>query len=136
MARPSAEMLATIPLFSDLEPRELRRIAESFKEREFSAGETISTEGKSGAGFFVIGSGTARVTIRGEERGSLGPGEYFGEIALIDEGVRTATLVAETDMTTYGMTFWEFRPIVESDSRIAWKLLQALTRKLRTAEQR
>ena len=136
MARPSAEMLATIPLFSDLEPRELRRIAESFKEREFSAGETISTEGKSGAGFFVIGSGTARVTIRGEERGSLGPGEYFGEIALIDEGVRTATLVAETDMTTYGMTFWEFRPIVESDSRIAWKLLQALTRKLRTAEAR
>jgi CRP/FNR family transcriptional regulator, cyclic AMP receptor protein len=136
MARPSADILATIPLFSDLEPRELRKIAESFKERQFSAGETISTEGKSGAGFFVIESGTAKVTVQGKERGSLGPGEYFGEIALIDEGVRTATLVAETDMTTYGMTFWEFRPIVESDSRIAWKLLQALTRKLRAAEAR
>ena len=136
MARPSPEIIGKIPLFSDLEPRELRRIADSFKEREFAAGETISTEGKSGAGFFVIGSGTAKVTVHGEERGSLGPGEYFGEIALIDEGARTATLVAETDMTCYGMTFWEFRPIVESDSRIAWKLLQALTRKLRAAEQR
>ena len=136
MARPSPETIAKIPLFSDLEPRELRRIADSFKEREFAAGDTISTEGKSGAGFFVIGSGTAKVTVHGEERGSLGPGEYFGEIALIDEGARTATLVAETDMTCYGMTFWEFRPIVESDSRIAWKLLQALTRKLRAAEQR
>ena len=136
MARPSPEMIAKIPLFSDLEPKELRRIADSFKEREFAAGETISTEGKSGAGFFVIGSGTAKVSVRGEERGSLGPGEYFGEIALIDEGVRTATFVAETDMTTYGMTFWEFRPIVESDSRIAWKLLQAMTRKLRAVEAR
>jgi CRP/FNR family transcriptional regulator, cyclic AMP receptor protein len=136
MVRPPAEAIAKIPLFSDLAPRELRRIADSFKERQFSAGETIASEGKSGAGFFVIEEGTAKVTVRGEERGSLGPGEYFGEIALIDEGSRTATLVAETDMTCYGMTFWEFRPIVESDSRIAWKLLQAVTRKLRAAEAR
>ncbi|MBA3787680.1 MAG: cyclic nucleotide-binding domain-containing protein [Actinobacteria bacterium] len=136
MARPSAETIAKIPLFSDLEPRELRRIADSFKEREFSAGDTISSEGKSGAGFFVIGEGTATVTVKGVERATLGPGEYFGEIALIDEGARTATLTAETDMTCYGMTFWEFRPIVESDARIAWKLLQALARKLRAAEAR
>jgi len=136
MARPAAETIAKIPLFADLEGRELKRIADSFKEREFAAGETIASEGKSGAGFFVIGEGTARVTVRGEERGSLGPGEYFGEIALIDEGARSATLTAETDMTCYGMTFWEFRPIVESDSRIAWKLLQAMTRKLRAAEAR
>ncbi len=134
MARPSAEIIAKIPLFSDLEPRELKRIADSFKEREFAAGDTISSEGSSGAGFFVIGEGTAKVTVHGEERGSLGPGEHFGEIALIDEGARTATLTAETDMTCYGMTFWEFRPIVESDPRIAWKLLQALVRKLRAIE--
>ncbi len=136
MARPAPAAIAKIPLFADLEPRELRRIADSFKERQFAAGDTVSTEGASGAGFFVIGEGTATVTIRGEKRGSLGPGEYFGEIALIDEGARTATLVAETDMTCYGMTFWEFRPIVESDTRIAWKLLQALVRKLRAAEAR
>ena len=136
MARPSAETIAKIPLFADLEKRELERVADSFKERRYGAGETIATEGKSGAGFFVIGEGTAIVTVQGDERTTLGPGDYFGEIALIDEGARTATLTAESDMTCYGMTFWEFRPIVESDARIAWKLLQALARKLRAAELR
>ena len=136
MPRPSVETIAKIPLFADLEKRELERIADSFKERRYGAGETIATEGKSGAGFFVIGEGTAVVTVQGNERATLGPGDYFGEIALIDEGARTATLTAESDMTCYGMTFWEFRPIVESDARIAWKLLQALARKLRAAELR
>lgn len=136
MARPSADTIKRIPLFSDLEQRELERIADSFKERKYGSGETIATEGKSGAGFFVISEGTATVTVSGEPRGSLGPGDYFGEIALIDEGARTATLTAESDMTCYGMTFWEFRPIVESDARIAWKLLQALARKLRAVEAR
>jgi CRP-like cAMP-binding protein len=136
MPRPSVETIAKIPLFADLEKRELERIADSFKERRYGAGETIATEGKSGAGFFVIGEGTAVVTVQGDERATLGPGDYFGEIALIDEGARTATLTAESDMTCYGMTFWEFRPIVESDARIAWKLLQALARKLRAAELR
>ena len=136
MARPSADTIANVPLFSDLEPRELERIADSFKERRYGAGESIASAGKSGAGFFVIGEGTASVTVGGDQRATLGPGDYFGEIALIDEGARTASLTAETDMVCYGMTFWEFRPIVESDSRIAWKLLQALARKLRAAEQR
>jgi CRP/FNR family transcriptional regulator, cyclic AMP receptor protein len=136
MARPPAEIVGRIPLFADLEPRELERLADAFKERRYSAGDTIASEGRSGAGFFVIGEGTARVTVGDEARGTLGPGEYFGEIALIDEGARTATIVAETDMVCYGMTFWEFRPIVESDARIAWKLLQALARKLRAAELR
>jgi CRP/FNR family cyclic AMP-dependent transcriptional regulator len=84
----------------------------------------------------VIGEGTAKVTVHGDDRATLGPGDYFGEIALIDEGARTATVTAETDMTTYAMTFWEFRPIVETDSRIAWKLVQALAHRLREADAR
>jgi CRP/FNR family transcriptional regulator, cyclic AMP receptor protein len=136
VARPSAETLAKVPLFRGLEKRDLNRIAESFKERHHSTGEAIATEGHGGAGFFIIGEGTAKVTIRGEERGTLGPGDYFGEIALIDEGARTATVTADTDMTTYAMTFWEFRPIVETDARIAWKLVQSLAHKLREADAR
>ena len=136
MARPSAETIARVPLFSQLEKRDLERIADSFKERNYSAGDTIATEGQSGAGFFVIGDGKAKVTVGGEERATLGPGDYFGEIALLDEGARTATVTAETDMTTYAMTFWEFRPIVETDARIAWKLVQALAHRLREAEAR
>ena len=136
MARPSTETIARVPLFAGLEKRDLERIADSFKERNYSAGDTIAGEGQGGAGFFVIAEGTAKVTVQGEDRATLGPGDYFGEIALIDEGARTATVTADTDMTSYAMTFWEFRPIVETDSRIAWKLVQALAHKLREADAR
>jgi CRP-like cAMP-binding protein len=136
MPRPSADTIALVPLFAEFERRELERVADAFKERRFSAGDAVATEGQKGAGFFVIGEGTATVTVGGAERGKLGPGDYFGEVALIDEGARTATITADSDMTCYGMTFWEFRPFVESDARVAWKLLQALAKKLRTAEQR
>lgn len=136
MARPSAETIARVPLFSGLEHRDLERIADSFKERSYAAGDAIATEGQGGAGFFIIGEGSAKVSVGGEERATLGPGDYFGEIALIDEGARTATVTAESDMTTYAMTFWEFRPIVETDARIAWKLVQALAHRLREADAR
>ena len=136
MARPSTETIARVPLFAGLEKRDLERIADSFKERNYSAGDTIAGEGQGGAGFFIIGEGNAKVTVQGEDRATLGPGDYFGEIALIDEGARTATVTADTDMKTYAMTFWEFRPIVETDSRIAWKLVQALAHKLREADAR
>jgi len=136
VARPSAETLRKVPLFSGLESRDLERIANSFKERTYSAGDTIASEGQGGAGFFVIAEGTATVTVHDQDRGKLGPGGYFGEIALLDEGARTATVTAETDMTCYAMTFWEFRPIVETDARVAWKLVQALARKLRESEAR
>jgi CRP/FNR family cyclic AMP-dependent transcriptional regulator len=136
VAHPTAETIARVPLFAGLEQRDLARIADSFKERRYDAGDTIAEEGSGGAGFFVIGEGTAKVTVHGQERGTLGPGDYFGEIALIDEGARTATVTAETPMTTYAMTFWEFRPIVETDARIAWKLVQALAHKLREADSR
>ena len=135
MAAP-VELLQKIPLFSDLEGRELQTLAQSFKERTFEAGHNVATEGTGGVGFFVIGSGEAAVTVQGEERATLGPGQYFGEVALIDEGARSATIVAKTDLTCYGLTAWEFRPLVESNGEIGWKLLQTLARRLRDAEQR
>jgi len=136
VAVPSAETLQKVPLFSGLEKRDLERIAESFKERKYAAGDTIAGEGQGGAGFFVIAEGKAKVAVRDAERRTLGPGDYFGEIALLDEGTRTSTVTAETDMTCYAMTFWDFRPIVETDARIAWKLVLALAKKLREAEAR
>ena len=72
--------------------------------------------------------------MRGDQEvARLGPGDYFGELALIDEGTRTATLVAEADMVCYGLTSWEFRPLVEGNSQIAWELLKALAKQLRQA---
>ena len=93
----------------------------------------FDTSLKQQEGFFLIESGRAKVTSRGEDRITLGPGNYFGEIALIDEGARTATITADSDMVCYGLTSWEFRPLVESNSGIAWKLVQALAKQLREA---
>ncbi|MGB2953462.1 MAG: cyclic nucleotide-binding domain-containing protein [Gaiellaceae bacterium] len=135
MAAPDPELLQRVPLFADFERGELERLAKSFKERTFSAGDTVAEEGKGGVGFFVIADGQAKVTVHGGERGTLGPGDYFGEVALLDEGARTATIKAESDLRCYGLTSWEFRPLVESDSRLAWKLLQALAKRLRQVEQ-
>jgi CRP/FNR family cyclic AMP-dependent transcriptional regulator len=129
----TVEQIQRVPLFADLDRRELQSLASSFKERTFEAGDTVTSEGAGGVGFFIIDEGDATVSVAGEERARLGAGDYFGELALIDEGTRTATITAENDMRCYGLTSWEFRPLVESNSRIAWKLLQALSKQLREA---
>jgi CRP-like cAMP-binding protein len=134
VAGPSVELLQRVPLFAGLDQKELERLSGSFKERTFPAGESVATEGEGGAGFFVIESGEGVVRVHGEERGRLGPGDYFGDIALIDQGDRTASIEAISDLKTYGLTFWDFRPLVESDARIAWPLLQAMAQRLRAAE--
>jgi CRP/FNR family transcriptional regulator, cyclic AMP receptor protein len=134
VAGPSVELLQSVPLFAELSSKELGKLSGSFKEVTFSAGESVAHEGEGGAGFFVIESGEAVVRVHGTERGRLGPGDYFGDVALIDQGDRTASIDAETDLKTYGLTFWDFRPLVESDARIAWPLLQAMAKRLRAAE--
>jgi CRP/FNR family cyclic AMP-dependent transcriptional regulator len=130
------DLLRRVPLFSGLEQRELEQIERSLKPRTFRAGESIATEGTGGVGFFIIEEGTAKVTVHGHERGRLGTGDYFGEIALIAGTDRTATVTAETELRCLGMTPWEFRPLVETNAEIAWKLLQALAEKLHAAEER
>jgi CRP/FNR family cyclic AMP-dependent transcriptional regulator len=124
----TVELLKRVPIFSDLDRKELERIAGSMKQRTFRAGDEVTSEGASGAGFFVIEDGEAKVTIGGQERRRLGPGDYFGEVALLNESARTATITAETDLRCHGMTSWEFRPLVETHSSIAWKLLQAMSK--------
>jgi CRP-like cAMP-binding protein len=124
MASDTVNLLRKVPLFSDLDNRELQEIAGSMKQRTFSPGQQIAVEGESGVGFFVIEDGEAKVTVHGDEVRRLGPGDYFGELALISQGARTATVTADTDLKTYGMTFWDFRPLVEDTPGIAWKLLQ------------
>ncbi len=124
----AADLLQRVPIFSGLDRKELERIATSMKQRTFEAGDNVTTEGAGGVGFFVIEDGEAKVTIGGEERRRLGPGDYFGEVALLNESARTATIVAETDLRCYGLTSWEFRPLVETHGSIAWKLLQEMSK--------
>ena len=75
------------------------------------------------------------MTIHGEQRGTLQRGDYFGEIALIDGGTRAATITASSELVCYGLTFWEFGPLVQGNGVIGWKLLQSMAKKLREAQQ-
>ncbi|HWE83211.1 MAG TPA: cyclic nucleotide-binding domain-containing protein [Gaiellaceae bacterium] len=126
----AAELLSKIDLFADLDRGELRDVAGGTKEYSFAAGREIVSEGQSGVGFFVISSGTASVSVGGATVRTLGPGDYFGEVALIAEAPRTASVTAESDVTAYGISSWAFRPIVENNGKLAWKLLQVLAKHL------
>jgi CRP-like cAMP-binding protein len=132
----SLELLRHVPLFDGLDDKHLKRLGESFTERPFTAGQKLVTEGSGGVGFFVIETGQALVSVEGEKRRELGPGAYFGEIALIDGGLRSATVTAVTDGMMYGMTSWQFRPLVEDNASIAWPLLEAMAKRTRELEQR
>ena len=136
MANAPVALIERIPLFAGLDGRELKAVAASLKDRTFAAGTTVVQEGESGLGFFVIESGTARVSVGGREVRTLGPSDHFGEIALIAGTPRTATITAESDVSCYGMTVWDFRGVVESNPSLAWKLLQSLAKGLVEAEHR
>jgi CRP/FNR family transcriptional regulator, cyclic AMP receptor protein len=134
MAGAPLDAIRRVPLFAELSDDELAQVARLFKQRTFAPGETVAKEGSGGAAFYLIESGTANVTGAGRERAALGPGDYFGEIALIDEGARSATITAVEELDCYGLTFWDFRPLVQENAAICWKLLQFMVGRLRTAE--
>jgi CRP-like cAMP-binding protein len=132
----SAENLQRVPLFKDLSSRDLKQLAGAMNERTYAAGREITTEGESGLGFFVVADGTATVTIEGQTRRELGPGDHFGEMALIDGGRRSAQVTADTELTCYGMTAWTFKPFLKDHPDLVWALLQTLVARLREAEAR
>ena len=136
MAKPSPELLRNVGLFSTLDDKDLSSLSNEFNERRFSPGETIALEGAGGLMFFVVESGEASVEVHGEEVATLGAGASFGEIALIDRRPRTATVTAKTDLVTYGLPVFVFRPFVEARPEVAWKLLEQMADRLNAAESR
>jgi len=135
MRRAPLDVLRRIALFAELDDDELERVARLFKERRFSDGETIIQQGSGAAAFFVIDSGEATVLVDGKQQRVLKPGDHFGEMALIDAGTRTATVLAASDLACSGVTFWDFRPLVEENGVIGWKLLQSLIEIYRSERQ-
>lgn len=127
------ELLQHVKLFNNVEKKDLESIARSFKERTFQPGDMIAEEGKSGIGFFVIETGTAKATHGDIEIATLGPGASFGEVALIDEGPRSATIVAETELKCWGLSAWEFRPLAETNATVAWNLARIVAGYVRLA---
>ena len=136
MARPSLDLIRGVPLFAEADDRFLERLADEFMERTYTPGETIAGEGEAGRTFIVIDTGYVTVTVHGQEVGRLGPGDAFGEMALIDKSARSATVKADTQVHGYQLPVWSFRPLVESHPEMAWALLEALAQRVREAEGR
>ena len=119
--------LKKVPLFSGLSQRQLKQLARGFRAREFKAGTSVVRQGQmSGVGFFVITEGEASVSVDGTEVARLGPGDHFGELALISERVRSATVTADGPLHCLVIAFWDFRRFAKQNPDITWKLLQHL----------
>jgi CRP-like cAMP-binding protein len=130
MSEADLDVLGRVELFAGLKGKHLKRVAESMTARTFALGDEITKEGEVSVGFYVIEQGTAIVTMHGDQVGELGPGDFFGEISLIAETPRAATITAETELRCYAMTSWDFRSLVEGNGEIAWAILASTARKL------
>jgi CRP-like cAMP-binding protein len=125
------DALARVPMLASLDRKHLEKLSRDFSDRTFPAGSVVVREGDDhGIGFFVVADGEAVATVGGNEVARIGPGNHFGEVALISERVRTATVTAVTDLHCYVMTMWDFRAFVQGDADVAWKLLEQLAHML------
>jgi CRP/FNR family cyclic AMP-dependent transcriptional regulator len=132
------EVLKNISWFRGLKNRQLENIAKRMVERKYKAGAEIVTQGKGGEGFFLIVTGKAqaiRTRLDGEQVvvNEFGPGDFFGELALLDDGPRTATILANEDTNCLVLVRWEFLSLLNDDAEMAVNILQELARRFRIA---
>ena len=120
-----AEDLKRVPLFSGLSQRQLRQLAKDFSQRRVPVGALLAKQGEmSGAAFFVIAEGEGAVIVDGTRVDTLGPGDHFGELAMISRRERMATVEALTPMRCHTIQFWHFREFAKTNPDVMWKLLQ------------
>jgi CRP-like cAMP-binding protein len=131
MARGGPDALSDVPLFAGLSRRHLRHVAGLTEEERFDEGFKLAEEGQPGETFYVVLEGEAKVIRGGRKIARLLPGDFFGEIALIDGGPRTASVVAETPIATLSITRKRFRKMLEEDPQIVVKMLEELAKRLR-----
>jgi len=129
----SADTLEQVPLLDELSKRDRQKLAKALRERTFRSGQEIVIEGRTGVGFFIILEGKAAVTIGGKLIQVIGPGDYFGEMALLDGGERTATITADGELRCATMTAWDFKSFVLDNPKVAWAMLQTLAQRVRTS---
>jgi CRP/FNR family transcriptional regulator, cyclic AMP receptor protein len=126
----SAAALEQVPLLSELTQRDRQRLAKTMKERTFPPGREVVVEGRNGVGFFIIADGNAAVSIGDRVIKILGPGDYFGEMALLHGGERSATVTADTELRCLTITSWGFKAFVQEHPQVAWGLLQSLAQRM------
>jgi CRP/FNR family transcriptional regulator, cyclic AMP receptor protein len=132
-----SDVLATVPLFSSLSKKELGRLAKEVHERTFPAGAVLTAQDEFGSIFTVIADGQATVSVNGKAVRTLGPGDFFGEMALIDQSNRrSATVTADTDLRTLMLTQPVFRPFALTHPETMWSLLELMVSRVRQAQSR
>jgi|SRR5271154_2724862 len=129
------ELLAAQPLFSGLSQKELRSVVALGTYLEIKPGHVLTEEGTIGREAFLIVSGTARCLVGDKEVAVLGPGDLFGEMSLLDQAPRSATVVAGSDMSVTVFVRSEFVRLIEASPKIALKLLAAMAARLRSVDQ-
>ena len=130
------EVLAQVPLFSTLRKKQLAELASEARDRTFPAGTVITDEDRAGTSFGIIMEGRAAVSVHGRPARTLGPGDYFGEMALIDHSHRSAKITAETELRCLLFVSWVFRPFAMQHPETAWALLEMMVQRVRDAENR
>lgn len=128
------ERAATIPLLAVLDRRALAQVLRTAREQTYAPGDVVVAEGDPATRLFVIVDGTTTVEQGGQTVGKMGPGEFFGELALIEEHGRSATIRAETDLTCLVITAWEFRASLEEHPKMAIPMLNTIISRLHRRE--
>jgi CRP-like cAMP-binding protein len=128
------DLLRRVPLLAGLADDDLAALSARFVERGYDAGAPVTSRGSAGAGFFVIAEGEAVVGAVDRPAARLRKHDFFGEVALIDGGRRSADITAVTNMRCWGISQREFRAFVKQHPEVAWVLLEVLVARLRAAE--
>ena len=129
-----ADALGRCPFFADLSRGELRELAKVTEDMEVEEGKTLTREGAAGSEFFVIVDGEVAVTKEGADVRSLGPGDFFGEISLLEDRPRTATVTAKSPLRFFVLTRQNFRALLSKQPELEEKVTGALEERLRTTE--
>jgi len=137
-AKGTLTFLERVPLFRGLKRRQLERLAGRFVEREYDAGKAIVTQDRGGEGIFIVVSGKAEA-VRERADGvrvvvnTFGPTDFFGELALLDDGLRTASVIATEPTRCLALTRWDFRAALQEDVDMAITILEELAKRFRMA---
>lgn len=137
MLRRKSDQLAAlraVPLFASMSDRDLKAVLAGCREELYSDGQAIVREGTPGGPFFLLVEGQAKLTMNGKVKKTYGPGSYFGEIALIDKGPRTATVVAAGNVKALAIASWDFLALCEQDFKIAHKVMMGLAAHVRSLD--
>jgi CRP/FNR family cyclic AMP-dependent transcriptional regulator len=130
------EILQKAPIWSGLTEKELKVVARSFRQLKYETGDIIVGKGETGVGFYLIADGNVEVRSEGKVLSKLGPGQYFGEMSLLDGQPRSADVVALEPLRCLALTPWSFKSVVSEHPKVALKLLQESVRRLRANNQR